>query len=48
MTKCKYEIKDTCAKEEISFEICNACVHITLFHILEAMVLVGKNDIVKN
>ncbi len=41
---CKYQIKDICSKEQISFDICNACVHIHLHKILDAMILVGKKE----
>lgn len=41
---CLYGIKEVCLKEQTSYNVCNSCVHITLHRILDAMILVGKQE----
>lgn len=35
MKTCKYGIKEYCLKDEISFDTCNFCIHLTIFKMLE-------------
>jgi len=39
---CSYGIKEVCSKEQISYEVCNICIHVSIHKMLEKMV--GKKE----